>query len=119
MVVNRLQANKLTEAGDGSEASNCDHITTAARHDHKLLFPTYDGKDDPLPLLENCKQPWLNWCARFFHIQATEDVGKVFLVSFYMMGDATQWFTLLEKNIGTPTWEDFEKLVNQRFSPPI
>jgi hypothetical protein len=43
----------------------------------------------------------------------------VFLASFYMTGDAAQWFTLLEKNQGTPTWDEFERLVNQRFGPPI
>jgi hypothetical protein len=43
----------------------------------------------------------------------------VFLASFYMTGDAAQWFTLLEKNQGTSTWDEFEKLVNQRFNPPI
>jgi hypothetical protein len=82
-----------------------------ARHGHKLLFSTYNGKDDPLP--------WLNWCDQFFQIQATEDAEKVFLASFYMTGDTAQWFTLLEKNQGTPTWDEFEKLVNQRFGPPI
>jgi hypothetical protein len=39
----------------------------------------------------------------------------VFLVSFYMTGDIAQWFTLLEKNQGTQTWDEFEKLVNSRF----
>jgi hypothetical protein len=43
----------------------------------------------------------------------------VFLASFYMIGDAAQWFALLEKNQGTPTWDEFEKLVNQRFGLPI
>jgi hypothetical protein len=45
--------------------------------------------------------------------------GKVFLTFFYMMGDTAQWFALLEKNQGTPTWDEFERLVNQRFGPPI
>jgi hypothetical protein len=61
----------------------------------------------------------LNRCGQFFRIQATEDAGKVFLASFYMTGDATQWFALLEKKQGTPTWDEFERLVNQRFGPPI
>jgi hypothetical protein len=61
----------------------------------------------------------LNQCGQFFRIQATEDAGKVFLASFYMTGDATQWFALLEKNHGTSTWDEFERLVNQRFGPPI
>jgi hypothetical protein len=61
----------------------------------------------------------LNRCGQFFRIHATEDAGKVFLASFYMMGDTTQWFALLQKNQGTPTWDEFERLVNQRFGPPI
>jgi hypothetical protein len=36
-----------------------------------------------------------------------------------MMGDAAQWFTLAEKNRGTPTWVEFDKLVHQRFGPPL
>jgi hypothetical protein len=111
VAVNRLQSNKIVASGNGSGPSHQDLIATAAQHSHKLLFPTYDGKDDPLP--------WLNRCGQFFRIQATEDVGKVFLASFYMTGDAAQWFTLLEKNQGTPTWDEFERLVNQRFGPPI
>jgi hypothetical protein len=43
----------------------------------------------------------------------------VFLVSFYMTGDVAQRFTLFEKNQGTPTWDEFEKLINQRFGPLI
>jgi hypothetical protein len=61
----------------------------------------------------------LNRCGQFFWIQATKDVRKVFLASFYMTGDAAQWFALLEKNQGTSTWDEFERLVNQRFGPPI
>jgi hypothetical protein len=95
VAVNRLQSDKIAASGDGSGPSHQDPIATAARHGHKLLFPTYDGKDDPLP--------WLNRCSQFFRIQAIEDVGKVFLASFYMTGDAAQWFALLEKNQGTPT----------------
>jgi hypothetical protein len=71
----------------------------------------YDGTEDPLP--------WLNHCEQFFCIQGTDDVGKVFLASFYMMGDVTQWFTLVKPNRSTPSWEEFEKLVHQWFGPPL
>jgi hypothetical protein len=53
-VVNRLQSNKLAPDGDTSGQSNQDAITTAARHGHKLLFPTYDGTEDPLSWLNRC-----------------------------------------------------------------
>jgi hypothetical protein len=82
VAVNRLQSKNLATSGDGSGPSHQDLIAIAACHGHKLLFPTYDDKDDPLP--------WLNRCGQFFQIQATEDVGKVFLTSFYMTGDAAQ-----------------------------
>jgi hypothetical protein len=111
VAVNRLQSDKLVATGECSGSSHQDPNAMAARHGHKLLFPTYGGKEDPLP--------WLNRCGQFFQIQATEDAEKVFLPSFYMTGDAAQWFTLLEKNQGTPTWDEFEKLVNQQFEPSI
>jgi hypothetical protein len=39
---------------DKADQSSHDPITTAARHGHKLLFLTYDGMEDPLPLLNRC-----------------------------------------------------------------
>jgi hypothetical protein len=75
------------------------------------LFPTFDGTEDPLP--------WLNRCEQFFQIQSTEETGKVFLAAFCMTVDTAQWYALVERNRGTPTWEKFVKLVNQRFGPPL
>jgi hypothetical protein len=108
--VNRLQSEKIV-GGDNNPQTSRDPVVLAARHGHKLLFPTYDGTEDPLP--------WLSRCEQFFIIQKTEDVGRVFLVAFYMTGDAVQWFTLVERNCGTPDWAEFVKLVNQRFEPPL
>jgi hypothetical protein len=36
-----------------------------------------------------------------------------------MMGDAAQWFTLIEKNHGKLSWAEFNRLVHQRFGPPL
>jgi hypothetical protein len=111
VAMNRLQSDKLqADVSTGTSAAR-DPLATAARHGHKLLFPTYDGTKDPLP--------WLNRCEHFFLIQGTEDADKVFLASFYMTGDAAQWFTLVEKNSGMPSWEEFDKLVHQQFGPPL
>jgi hypothetical protein len=110
VAVNRLQLEKIV-VGDDNPQTSRDPVVSAARHGHKLLFPTYDGTEDPLP--------WLNRCEQFFRIQKTEDVGRVFLATFYMTGDAAQWFTLVEHNRGTPDWAEFVKLVNQRFGPPL
>jgi hypothetical protein len=118
--VNRLQSEQLGDistqkgspsAGTTVPAGTGDAVTHAARHDHKLLFPTFDGSEDPLP--------WLKLCDQFFRIQETPEAGKVFLATFYMSGDASQWYVLLERNHGQPSWPDFIKLVNQRFGPPL
>jgi hypothetical protein len=111
VAVNRLQSEKIV-VGDGYDLqASRDPIASAARHGHKLMFPTYDGSEDPLP--------WLNRCEQFFRIQKTEEAGKVFLAAFYMTGDAAQWYALVERNHGTPEWAEFVKLVNQRFEPPL
>jgi hypothetical protein len=120
VAVNRLQSEKIgmtinergrSSAGQPASDGTGDAIAHAARHDHKLLFPTFDGSEDPLP--------WLNRCDQFFRIQGTLEAGKVFLATFYMSGDAAQWYALLERNHGQPSWSDFVKLVNQRFGPPL
>jgi hypothetical protein len=111
VAVNRLQSEKLSTDGDKAGQSSHNPVSTTACHNHKILFPMYDWTEDPLP--------WLNQCTQFFRIQATEDVGKVFLASFYMTGDTAQWFTLLEKNRLMPTWMEFEQLVHQWFGPPL
>jgi hypothetical protein len=111
VAVNRFQSEKIV-IGDGHDLqASRDPIASAARHGHKLMFPTYDGSEDPLP--------WLNRCEQFFRIQKTEETGKVFLAAFYMTGDAAQWYALVERNHGTPEWAEFVKLVNQRFEPPL
>jgi hypothetical protein len=105
VAVNRLQSEKIVVDGDRQPQTSRDPAISAARHGHELLFPTYDGIEDPLP--------WLNKCEQFFHIQSTEEAGKVFLAAFYMTGDAAQWYALAERNHGTPDWAAFVKLVNQ------
>jgi hypothetical protein len=110
VVVNRLQSEKIV-SGDGNSQTSRDPIVAAARHGHKLLFPTFDGTEDPLS--------WLNRCEQFFRIKSTEEAGKVFLVAFYMTSDVAQWYALIKRNCGTHTWAEFVKLVNQRFGPSL
>jgi hypothetical protein len=60
VAVNHLQSNKIGEGdtsamaphhGKTTSADNADAIVHAAKHGHKLLFPTYDDTEDPLPWL--------------------------------------------------------------------
>jgi hypothetical protein len=120
VTVNRLQFEQLGDistqkgspsAGTTVSAGTGDAVVHAARHGHKLFFPTFDGSKDPLP--------WLNRCDQFFRIHETPEAGKVFLATFYMSDDASQWCALLERNHGQSSWPDFIKLINQRFGPPL
>jgi hypothetical protein len=104
IAINRLQSEKLVATlGDQTEpnaskkgsATDADTIVHASNHGRKLMFPTYDGLDDPLP--------WLNHCDQFFRVQETPVTGKVFLATFYMIGEASQWYTVLERNQWTPS----------------
>lgn len=60
MAVNHLQSDMIT--GDGQNMKPKDSrsaIPFTAQRVHKLIFPTYDGSEDPLPSLNRCDQ--------FFH----------------------------------------------------
>jgi hypothetical protein len=63
---------------------------------HKLSFPTYDGKDDPLG--------WLNQCDHFFRAQHTKHSDRVWLASFHMTGVAQHWYNMLERDAGVLQW---------------
>lgn len=81
----------------------------AIPHYHKLSFPTYDGKDDPLG--------WLNRCDRFFRAQRTPNGGRVWLTSFHLTGSTQQWYYVLERDTGEPSWDEFKRLCHQCFRP--
>jgi hypothetical protein len=113
VAINRLQFDKI-DTSDGSAPlprANHDGTVHATKYGHKLLFPTFDGTDDLLR--------WLNRCDQFFRIQETPAPSKVFLATFYMTGEAAQWYDIHKRNHGQLSWEEFVTLVNQRFGPPL
>jgi len=77
----------------------------------KLSFPTYDGEVEPLG--------WLNRCEQFFRAQRTPDIDRVWYASYHMNGTAQQWYLVLERDAGEPTWNEFKILCHHRFGPPI
>ena len=83
VAVNHLQTQKLGEFSGTKEPPGGDS-TMVFKQGHKLVFPTYDGSEDPLP--------WLNRCEQYFNIQKMPDGGRVWLAAFYMSGDAQQWY---------------------------
>jgi hypothetical protein len=69
----------------------------------------FDGKDDPLGLL--------NLCEQFFTAQRTREADKVWLASFHMTGPAQHWYFMLERDTEDITWPLFKALCQQRFGP--
>ena len=81
---------------------------------HKLTFPTFDGKTDPLG--------WLNKCEQFFRGQHTRENTKVWLASFHLTEGAQQWYDMLERDAGgvhNIPWPTFRSLCQQRFGPAL
>ncbi|KAJ1265771.1 hypothetical protein BS78_08G100400 [Paspalum vaginatum] len=66
---------------------------------HKMDFPHFDGKTDPLL--------FINKCESFFHKQRTLEEEKVWMASFNLEGAAQQWYMHLHSIEGTPSWRHF------------
>ncbi|CAO2204471.1 unnamed protein product [Urochloa humidicola] len=77
----------------------------------RIEFPTFDGKEDPLP--------WLNRCETFFRCQNTPERRRVTYAALHLTGTAQLWYYRLELTSGTPSWRRFAQLVQQRFGPPM
>lgn len=75
----------------------------------KNSLPTYDGREDPLG--------WLKRCGRFFRALRTPDSNKVWLTSFHLTGTAQQWYYVVERDTGEPTWEDFKSATSSSGCP--
>ena len=60
----------------------------------RIEFPTFDGKEDPLP--------WLNRCKTFFRCQHTPERRRVPYASLHLTGTAQLWYNRLELTSGTP-----------------
>lgn len=87
------------------EPRPCTHVlpeaeATGIPRYHKLSLPTYEGKEDPLG--------WINRCVRFFRAQLTHETDKVWLAFFHLTGMAQQWYYVLERDAGLPSWEEFK-----------
>jgi len=55
----------------------------------------------------------------FFRGQLTRETDKVWLASFHMTGDAQQWYYIMERDTGRPSWDAFWLLCHQRFGPAL
>ena len=77
---------------------------------HKLDFPKYDGTGDPMP--------FVNKCEHYFRGQRTIEEEKVWLAALNLDDTAQQWYTQVEKDEGTPSWNRFKELLDLCFGPP-
>lgn len=75
----------------------------------KLVFPTYDGENDPLE--------WLFRAEQFFIYHNTSPAQRLLIVSFHLKGPALHWYKLLETDQVITSWEAFSRALTLRFSP--
>ncbi|XP_072151436.1 uncharacterized protein [Setaria viridis] len=78
---------------------------------HKLDFPRYDGKSDPLL--------FINRCESYFCQQRTMAEERVWLASYHLEDVAQLWYTQLQEDEGPPPWGRFKELLHLRFGPPL
>jgi hypothetical protein len=103
----RQQPDRRRPSADDGAVPGSDIMPTA----HKLEFPKFDGNGDPLP--------WLNHCEHYFHVRRTPDHQRVPFAAFYLLDDVQLWFHRMVLNGSQLTWEQFVKLVNTCFGPPL
>ena len=77
----------------------------------KLEFPRYDGSIDPLSGIHKCEH--------FFAHQNTNEGDKVSLAFFHLKGVAQLWLIKVKRGQINLSWEEFTKLCNMRFGPPM
>jgi hypothetical protein len=73
-------------------------------------IPTFDGSSDP--------SQWLKHCDQCFDAGQIMESMKGFAVTFRMKGAASQWYSRLEKDHGTPSWSDFVDGITKSFPTP-
>jgi hypothetical protein len=78
---------------------------------HKLDFPRYDSKSDPML--------FINKCESYFRQQHTMAEERVWMVSYNLEDVAHLWYIQLQEDEGTPPWGRFKDLLNLRFGPPL
>jgi hypothetical protein len=116
VTVNNIQSSRIpfpdksSSSGDKDKGVAGTPAGGAPPATYKLRFPKFDGSTDPLA--------WLHRCEQFFQAQRTPEDEKVWLASFYMDGDAQQWYFRVERNQGVPSWARFTDLVSRRFGSP-
>ncbi|XP_070028898.1 uncharacterized protein [Nicotiana sylvestris] len=74
-------------------------------------FPTFNGSEDPLI--------WLHRCEKFFSNQKTNEVDKVGLAAFHLLGEAQLWYHQVEQEYPFVDWSEFKEYCALRFGPPL
>jgi hypothetical protein len=75
----------------------------------KLNFPIYRGDEDPTE--------WIFKAEQYFEFKRIEHTQQVQLASFHLEKLALQWYRWFTRDRGPMNWEEFTKVILQRFGP--
>ncbi|GJT16234.1 reverse transcriptase [Tanacetum coccineum] len=82
--------------------------STLQPHLPKLEIPPFSGSNT---------LGWLFQIERFFAFHRTPDAQKLDVASFYMTGDALQWYSWMHSTSQLSTWDKFASDLELRFGP--
>ncbi|KAF8398707.1 hypothetical protein HHK36_014564 [Tetracentron sinense] len=99
---------RTTRGEGGAGSSNSGTFGSIHSRTIKLDFPSFEGGDPT---------GWLYRAEQFFSYHQTTPKQKLNIASFHLEGEALQWYCLLEKAEGPPSWPEFVVAVHAQFGP--
>jgi hypothetical protein len=98
-------------SSSGTKSTSGEHHNDRPPRFHKMDFPRYDGKSDPLI--------FINRRESYFHQQRIMEEEKVWMASYNLEEGAQMWYMQVQEDESTPSWRCFKDLINLRYGPPL
>jgi hypothetical protein len=108
--VDGFQKDHSSSGSSGPGGGFGEHHNNRPPRFHKLDFPKFGGKSDPLT--------FINRCESFFHQQHIVEEEKVWMASFNLQDAAQLWYIQIQHEKGTPQRWRFYGAPKPALRPP-